>query len=223
MVSMDDSSAPKKFDEALPPPEVSERVARQVFARLYQPDQRVDGRERWTVGESPRLCRGCREEFPQGSPFHSVLKPADGAEEERRSPDLSALFSRHDYCQRCFPSVRLENAFAHWTCTFPAPAEPAQKSFNLPRLRHLFDQLTPPEAGEEGAEREEQGEPGAEQLRYLLALFLVRKRVFSWEGRAGDQILLSCRRTDQRYRLTIPKVPPEEILARVEEFAALFA
>ncbi len=225
---MPDSTPPKKGEPGSGQGPDSDPVTRQVLARLYELEQRIDGPKQWSVGESRRVCSTCGLKFPDSTPFHTVLCPprlcsSKAARLQSRYPEVSALFERLDYCERCFSAVPVEESYAHWMSVLPEPPEPPHKSLNLETLLNLFQSMVG--ASEEPAElaAEPQMKQGDLHMRYLLGLFLVRKRVLRWQGREGDRLRLSCRKTDRSYQLQIPSATPEAIRAHVDTFAELFS
>lgn len=70
----------------------------------------------------------------------------------------------------------------------------------------------------EGEERPELWVP----LRYLLGLFLVRKRVLKWEGVTDSELTLRCKQSEREYRVEIP--PRGKRLEEAESaFEAIFS
>lgn len=61
-----------------------------------------------------------------------------------------------------------------------------------------------------------------QRLAYLLALFLVRRRMLRWEGVEGETLRLRCRESDRPVELPVPRLPPAELEAAIAEFEDLF-
>ena len=218
---------------------------RTPFARRLEDPQRVDGGGRWSVDSTRRRCCRCDTPFPDHDPFHTVLEPA--SDEERGSEDAREVFVRRDYCTGCFESDPPATVFAHWRCVLPPPPDGARKVVNLASLLAHFHQLveTPavhiPDEDEEGASGEGSGggegstppapplEPhiptlSEEKLRlvYLLALFLVRRRMLKWEGVEGGVLQLRCKESDRPVGLPEPPWSEAELAEAVAEFEDLF-
>jgi len=60
------------------------------------------------------------------------------------------------------------------------------------------------------------------QLVYLLALFLVRRRMLKWEGVGEGFLQLRCKESDRPVGLPIPPWSEEELAEAIEEFEDLF-
>jgi len=60
------------------------------------------------------------------------------------------------------------------------------------------------------------------QLVYLLALFLVRRRMLKWEGVGEGLLQLRCKESDRPVGLPIPPWSEEELAEAIEEFEDLF-
>jgi hypothetical protein len=193
-----------------------------VFARHYDSEQKVDGGSRWTVGNSRTTCAICSSDLATGIPFHTVLRPPP-EEVVVRSYDAEELFERVDFCDRCMATVPRESIFAHWTRAVPEAESIPKKRVNLTSLQAYFESLTGEEAKDEANEAAaaDQGDPNT-QLRYLLGLFLVRKRVLCFGTRHRDHLVLRCNRSARAYKVSIPEASADELLSHSESFNALF-
>ncbi|MFQ5653299.1 MAG: hypothetical protein ACE5GW_01035 [Planctomycetota bacterium] len=194
------------------------------FARLYDEAEKVDGGSRWAVGGAGRSCGRCLRELTPGETFYTVLLAARAAPSTGSVAGVTALFERADYCSSCFALAPIDRAFAHWRSFLPPPPESPRRTVNLASLYSTFLQLG--DAGEESV-----GEGDAEaritsseraRVRFLLALFLVRKRVLKWGALRGDRLLLRCRQSGETHEIGVPPEPREELEQAVEAFAALF-
>ncbi|MCI0650995.1 MAG: hypothetical protein L0Z55_03850 [Planctomycetes bacterium] len=208
-----------------------------VFARLYEEDERVDGRARWSIGDARRQCWACAALLAERAEFHTALFLAGTLEPADQVGVAAELFERRDYCARCFPAVPLESRFAHWRGTIPASETPPKKIVNLTALLAYFERLAPATAVEAGAAS---APPGASEqapirlasglaisralLRFLLALFLVRKKALRWRDLAGGVLELATREEPPRvFRAAVPAVGEQELEAAMAAFDELFA
>ncbi len=60
------------------------------------------------------------------------------------------------------------------------------------------------------------------RLAYLLALFLVRRRMLKWEGIDDDHLRLRCKESDRPVGLPVPPWTDAELEQAVTEFEELF-
>lgn len=156
-----------------------------------------------------RRCAATDREFAPGEVFHSVLV-ADGAEVVRR-----------DYCAAAWQGPP-ENAIGHWKSRMPEAN--AKKAHWAPNdvILHFFQQL--------------EGVADQQDLRYVLALLLVRRRIVRLEEPAEEsvaegagkpesplpeQLLLLNPRDDVQYRVSVVQPAPERIRQIQEELARL--
>lgn len=236
-------------------------------ARLYEEEQRIDGRFRWSVGGAQRSCRGCKERIPPHTSFSTALVAANAEDLPGvAGPDPTEVFERCDYCRECFDQLPHERVFAHWNTCFPAPEAAPKKQVNLASLRSYFDQVAElirdPEGEKHDAEKQAEeaahaddpsfeaheaaaehhaGEPHAElehephehppesddpqtsgAFAYLLALFLVRRRLLKWRGFTDGGLTLECRQTQREYLVQVPHGDERALTAQVLAFEELF-
>jgi hypothetical protein len=217
-------SAPGTGDGTGTPPVAEPRAAneRAAFARRLDDPQRVDGGGRWSVDATRRRCARCAEPLPDGRVFHSVLEPPPpGAPHEEQE-----VFVRRDYCEECHRSGPPERAFAHWRAVLPPPPGGVRKIVNLASLLAHFHTLVEGSAKEAGAaaavEASAPATAEAPRLIYLLALFLVRRRMLRWEGVEDRVLRLRCRESDRLLEVAVPALPTAELEAAVAEFEELF-
>lgn len=188
---------------------------RPSFARLHEELQRIDGPGRWTVDSCARGCNACRQELPQGVSFWTVLEdPPDGEGGE----GLAALFARNDYCDNCSEGIDLEGVYARWRTVLPEAQGPPKKIVNLASLLGTFLSYTEKLSGDQ-----EGGSPEGEEQRlaFLLALFLVRKRVLKWISVEEGVVSVSEKGKEEVIRVAPPPLNPQQMESAVAEFEAL--
>jgi len=145
----------------------------------------------YEVQRCTRHCAKTKREFSPGETYYSVLI-AEGAETHRV-----------DYAAEAWEGPP-EEAIGWWKSQMPDRS--AQRKHWAPNdvMLHLFDEL-----GES---------PDKQDMRYVLALLLVRRRVMRLEESERDQrgqevLVLYCPRRETTYK--IPAVAPEE--SRIEQ------
>ncbi len=183
-----------------------------IFAKLFEAETSVASPTRWSVGSSRKTCVGCSEPLPDDRSFHTALCVPENLAETQIA-DASAVFERRDYCLACFEASPPAHAFASWTTVLPPAAEAPKKIVNLTSLRVYFDQLGSIVArardDEQGAEMNGIDLSPAEladleRLRYLIALFLVRKRALRWVDHHGSTLRLECKATESILDIAVP-------------------
>ena len=158
-----------------------ESSKKMTYARLRDEEQRVAGGGRWSVDSSRRYCAHTREEIPRGTPFWTVLAPADPENAPESAGPLTAFFSRQDYCEEAMAELDPSLFFARWKTVVPTADGPAKRVVNIASLLATFLELvaseqTPSESGkveesstelsgdDGGAASEETEEVSAEEL-----------------------------------------------------------
>ena len=186
------------------------------MAKLFEADTAVANRTRWSVGTSRKTCVACSERLPEDQSFHTALcAPSDLG--DAQIADASEVFERRDYCETCFASSPPVHAFASWLTVRPPAAEAPKKIVNLASLRVYFDQLgaivkrAREEAGAraQGVELSESEIADVDRLRYLIALFLVRKRALRWVEHEPAALRLECKATDSIIEVPVPPTGAE--------------
>ena len=145
----------------------------------------------YEIQRCTRTCAATGRDLAPGEEFYSVLV-AEGAE-----------LKRYDYCLEAWDGPP-EGAVGSWKSQMPDPA--AKRIHWAPNdvMLHFFEQL--------------ESQPDKQDMRYVLALLLVRRRVMRLEeperDEAGHEVLVAyCPRREATYR--VPAVAPGE--ARIEE------
>ena len=137
-----------------------------------------------------RKCAKTDREFQTGETFYSVLI-SEGAEIVRR-----------DYSQEAWDGPP-ENALGWWKCQLPESN--AKKAHWAPNdvMLDYFERL--------------QGQAEQEDVRYILALLMARRRIVRVEETEHDDsgrevLVLFCPRTEAEHRVAV--VMPDEVRAR---------
>ena len=150
------------------------------------------------VRKGAKGCSSCETPFEPEQEFHSAL--FDEGEEWRRE----------DFCVSCWAG-RPEASFCTWKTRFQP--EEKKPTFDQDRVLTIFDQVSEKES------------PSRDRLRYLLALLLVRKRVFKLlrtsKTDEGENLRVQCPERDEEYDVHDPGFSAEEIAAAQAELAGL--
>jgi hypothetical protein len=108
-----------------------------------------------------KKCAATGQELAPGELCHSVVVERDGE------------LVRLDYSEQGWKGLP-EGALGVWTCVVPKPAFVRREPLDTTVLMSCFEQLI------------EEASPAREGLRYILALFLVKKRRLRLEGARTD-------------------------------------
>ncbi len=145
----------------------------------------------WEVAKTQGVCVGCSESLQPGQEyFAGLFEQADEGErpeaarvEEQQAPDSAAEqcenpaatavnsmagFKRNDYCLSCWENFELK-AFCFWRTRVPQSAEKQKLLVDDEVLLTLFERL---------AEAQQRVKVN---LRFVLALILMRKRILKYE------------------------------------------
>ena len=195
-------------------------------------------------GGSPRLCSACEVAIAPQAEFYATLRSAEIPAEDARMEEVSALFERHDFCGSCYESGAAEPTFAYWKSVMDAPTREPRKIVNLAALLVYFQHLGPSddspqeptteqedqfEAEDRAREREavlaalpQMEDTDAELMRYLLALFLIRKRVLRWVSAEDGVLTVEEAKSKVAHTVTEPRLSATELQESVEAFDELF-
>lgn len=152
------------------------------------------------VQRCSRRCSQTDRELQPDETFYSALI-AEGAE-----------VSRYDYCQEAWDGPP-ENSVGWWKSRMPGPK--SNKIHWAPNdvMLEYFEGL--------------EGHPDKEDIRYVLALLLIRRRVVRLEesesadaGQEGTMVLY-CARREKTYQVTTASVSAERTKEIQEELAKL--
>ena len=221
------------------------------MARRLEDPQRVDGGGRWSVESTRRRCCRCDQPLPDHDTFHTVLEPASaeqlGDEEERevfvRRDYCEGCFVENPpetffaHWRRILPPpaggprkiVNLASLLAHWHTLVETPAI-HDPDATLDGQEGIVGESgvaenSTPDASEGAAPPKlhlPTLSPPRLRLAYLLALFLVRRRMLKWEGIQDNRLQLRCKESDRPVGLPVPPLSDAELEEAVAEFEELF-
>ena len=152
------------------------------------------------IQRSTRRCAATDRELRPGETCYSVIQFA-GAE-----------VVRHDYASEAW-SGPPKAAFGWWKSRIPEPTAKKIKLAPNEVLLELFDQLA--------------DQSGSRDMRYVLALLLVRRRVFRLEGAADglvaprppegvETITVSCPKRDTTHEIAVA-MPSDERIDEIQQ------
>ena len=153
----------------------------------------------FNVQARSRKCAKTDRAFEPGEEFFSVLI-AEGAD-----------VVRHDYAKEAWEGPP-ENCLGWWQSEVPDHRGAKVNWAPNDVMLHYFEQL--------------EGNAEKEDLRYVLALLMVRRRILRWDDAEGDEITaaemkLFCPKNEQTYQVKVANPSPQQITAIQEELAEL--
>src|SRR5262245_47502505 len=149
----------------------------------------------YQIQPNTRRCAVSGRELRAGEKFYSVLV------------DEGEHWQRRDYAAEAWPGAPAD-AFSFWSGRVP-PADGSEKpKFDDDMLLDCFTRL------------ESETDPRKINFRYVVALLLMRRRVFKFEQTIWEadheKLLLRCTRTGGQYQVVDPRLSEQE-LEKVQE------
>ncbi|TVL98760.1 MAG: hypothetical protein CV087_20445 [Candidatus Brocadia sp. WS118] len=155
----------------------------------------------WEIKKGSNGCLLCNKEFSEEEEYYSALF------------DENKTFIRKDFCASCWNNGKEGEEFSFWKTKVPKKDKPVQTMINMDVLLDVFMKL---EGSHETHER---------NLRYVLALYLIRKKVFklkSLKRQDGEEIiLLSYPKEEREFDVLNPHLKEEEIESLTAEMSQL--
>lgn len=155
----------------------------------------------WEIKKGSNGCLLCNQEFFEGEEYYSALF------------DENKMFVRKDFCPLCWNKGKEGRGFSFWKTKVPKKDKPAQAMINIEVLLDMFIKL---EGNNESHQR---------NLRYVLALYLIRKKVFklkSLKRQDGEEVIvLSYPREGREFDVLNPRLNEEEIQSITAEMSQL--
>ncbi len=172
----------------------------------------------YEVQRCTRLCAVTEREFGPGETFYSALV-TDAGEIQRR--DYSAEAWRDK------PEAGNDQLLGWWKSRMPDRTRQKKNWAPNEVMLQFFDELSSKELdGDDGlSDDESEAATSKADLRYILALLLVRRRVFRLEESddegAGETMAVYCSRRDETYTIGVVTPEPGRVKAIQEELAKL--
>lgn len=143
----------------------------------------------------------CNKEFCEDEEYYSALF------------DESNTFTRKDFCASCWNRDMEGGLFSFWKTRVPKKDKPVQKFVNTEIFLDMFMRL-------EGSNEVHQ-----RNLRYVLALYLIRKKIFKLKSltrQNGEEFMnVYFSKKDQEFSVFNPNLKDEEIEAITSEMSGL--
>lgn len=155
----------------------------------------------WKINKGSKGCILCNREFCEEEEYYSSLF------------DENNTFIRKDYCTSCWSKDKGDGLFSFWKTRLPKRGKPIQKFVNNEVFLDMFTRL------------EGKNELNQRNLRYVLALYLIRKKIFklkSFKKENGEEIItLHFPKENKEFNVFNPDLKDEEIDAITSEMSQL--
>jgi hypothetical protein len=154
----------------------------------------------WEITKSAYICAGCNAELKVGQAYFSAL-----AEEQTG-------FARRDYCTQCWGGIADKKFFSFWKTRRLKGDKPPR--MDAVAVFDFFSKLA------------ESDSPDRKELRFVLALYLTRRKTLKLKGvkRDGErEVLEFCRpRRQEVFEVENPNLTEEQISAATARLKELF-
>ncbi len=155
----------------------------------------------WYINRGSKTCFLCEKVFPEENDYFSVLY------------DEKNTFVRKDYCVECWDKKGDTEAFSYWRAKVPKRIETVQMYANVDVFYDLFSKL------------ENENDSSRVNFRYVLALYLMRKKVFklisSHKSNGNEYLVLANVKEGQETEVMKPQLTKEEVLSVTDEIGKL--
>ena len=155
----------------------------------------------WEIKRSSNGCILCNKAFLEEEEYYSALF------------DESNIFIRKDFCTLCWDKGKEEGLFSFWKTKVPKNDKSPQPVINMDVLLDVFKRL------------EGNVETNQRNLRYVLALYLIRKRVFKLKSLKKqdkeESIVLYYPKEDREFNVLNLNLKEEEVEAITAEMYQL--
>ena len=157
----------------------------------------------WNISKYAKRCLSCDINFKENDEFYSTLL------------DNGSNFERKDFCLSCWEEHNKESIFSFWKCKIIKNQEQPRSVIDITTLLDLFFKL----------EMETEEKPKI-NLRYVLALFLMRKKLFTLKQSktqdGNETLLFHYTKENRDIEILNPKLTAEEIALITDEVKTLF-
>ncbi len=155
----------------------------------------------WKINKGSSGCASCNKGFCEEEEYYSALF------------DENNNFIRRDFCASCWNGSKEGDLFSFWKTKVPRKDKPVQRFVNTDVFLDMFNRL---EGNSEIQQR---------NLRYVIALYLIRKKIFklrSLNKQGGEEfIVLYYPKEDRELSVFNPNLKEEEIESITSEMSQL--
>ncbi len=160
----------------------------------------------WNIVKHSPACSKCEKTVQEEETIYSCLSLNDNA------------FLRLDFCDNCWGNESESRYFSFWKTHVPKKGEQRRKVIDNAAIMNLFLRL--------GENERYQNEPWAKNMRYVLALFLMRKKLLKPRNQGkddvGDFMELYSKEEDKLFKIYNPRLDEEEVTRLNDEILKLF-
>lgn len=157
----------------------------------------------WNIGKNSKSCLSCDIDFRDKDEFFSALY------------DDGDKFTRRDFCSNCWNDDNKQPVFSFWKSMVIERGEKPKSVIDTNIILDLFLKLEP-----------ETDDRSKINLRYVLALFLMRKKCIKLKSSQvegeNDTLVIYYPKEDRDIRLFKPKLTSDEIAQITYEVKILF-
>ncbi|MBM4053116.1 MAG: hypothetical protein FJ264_00285 [Planctomycetes bacterium] len=155
----------------------------------------------WKISKGNTECSACEKKFEEEEEYYSALF------------DENESFSRKDFCAVCWKKDALAHLFSFWKTRVLRQDKPVQRLVNISVILDIFCRL-------EGSE-----ETHKKNLRYVLALYLMRKKIFKFKDlqkqEGAECIVVQYPKENKEYFVFNPNINEAEIESLTSEMSQL--
>lgn len=156
----------------------------------------------WKIEKSSKYCSVCERQFVEEELYFSALY------------DEIQRFARKDFCLPCWQRDEKVTVFSFWKTRIPKADTPPKKHIDNSILMEVFLRL------------EGNPDPEKKKLRYALALFLMRKKLFRYKNivrnNGQELLLLEYLQENKVFEVIDPLLTEEEIATLTGNLVRLF-
>lgn len=160
----------------------------------------------WNIVKTSGACGRCEKTLQEEEIIYSCLFLGNAA------------FSRTDFCGDCWNNKADIPFFSFWKTRIPKKDESKKRVVDNLAILNLFLRL--------GENERYRDEPWAKNMRYVLALFLMRKKLLKLQNQGsddmGDFMELYSAEEDKLFKIHNPKLSEEEVTRLNDEILKLF-
>lgn len=161
----------------------------------------------WNINKNSKSCLSCEKDFKENDVFISAIYETN---------DKDKSFVRRDYCLLCWEESDKDPVFSFWKFRVQqAQTSQPKNIINTDMILDLFLKLN-----------EEEEDNSRANLRYVLALFLIRKKILKLQSSLEEEsnlLNLFYPKDNQTIKLYYPEMTEEEINNITEEIKTMLS